>query len=293
MKEWLHSFEKNTFDVIIIEGAFMGYFLPVAKVISKHVILRSHNLEHMIWERTQAKQRNLLKRLYFRIQSNRLRKFEERLARMCDSIWSISPVDSFWFKEFNSNCYFIPVAVEEGESVDTLNPNMCFHLGAMDWTPNRMAVDWFLEKIWPKVRKLNPQAQFHLAGNGMPKHYMTNPEKGIFVHGRVPSAEVFAKQHGISIIPLLSGSGVRIKLLENARWGIPIISTRIGAEGVYTTGTKEIVLADFPQDFARKLVELMDDPEAALDMGQLARKDILERFGKRSTINKITKAWPA
>ena len=98
MVNWLQGFETDQFDIVILEGAFMGDYLPLAKIIGKKVVLRSHNLEHVIWERSIENSSLALKKLYFTIQANRLRRFEQRLTRLVDSVWSISPVDSFGLK---------------------------------------------------------------------------------------------------------------------------------------------------------------------------------------------------
>lgn len=292
MRQWLETFDEGHFDVVIIEGAFMGYYVPTAKTIGKKVILRSHNLEHLIWQRTKENTLDPIKKTYYAIQARRLRKFEEKLARICDGIWSISPVDNFWFKALNSNSHFVPVSLKNAEPLEALSPNKCFHLGAMDWKPNKMGVEWFIQKVWPQVLKLNPLAEFHIAGNNMPTNFKTDAEKNIFIHGRVPSAEIFAKSHGIAVIPLLAGSGVRIKLLENGRWSIPMISTRIGAEGIYKDGNNEIVLADFPQDMAQKLVTMMANPIATLEMGKRANVDIMNRFGHLKAVEIVQSIWP-
>ena len=292
MREWLHTFDDSHFDVIIIEGAFMGYYLPIAKVKGKKVVIRTHNLEHIIWERTALNMGDSLRRLYLKIQSNRLKNFEEKITQIADVIWSISPVDAVWFKALNSNTYHVPVAVEPAEPLQEVAPMRCFHLGALDWKPNLIGLQWFLKEVWPKVLAVRPQAEFHIAGNNTPGHIKTNEAKNIFVHGRVPSAEAFVFSHGISVIPLLSGSGIRIKLLENGKMGIPIISTRIGAEGIYDDQYPLIPLSDFPADFAKKLVILLDDPKGALELGKSIRTDILSRFGFEKSIQMIKDAWP-
>ena len=293
MREWLYSFDDGHFDVVIIEGAFMGYYLPLAKVKGKKVVLRTHNLEHIIWARTASNMNDPLRRFYLKIQSNRLHNFEERITQLSDAIWSISPVDAFWFKALNSNTYHVPVAVSPAEPLQEVVPMKCFHLGALDWKPNLIGLDWFLSQVWPRVLKSRPQAEFHIAGNNTPTRIKSDPSKNIFVHGRVPSAEAFASSHGISVIPLLSGSGIRIKLLENGRSGIPIISTRIGAEGVYDEHNPLIPLSDFPADFAKKLVNLLDDPAKSLQLGKDIRKDILERFGFEQAVEMMKEAWPS
>ena len=292
MREWLLDFDDDSFDYVIIEGAFMGDYLPIAKSKGKQVILRSHNLEHVIWERTADHIGDPLRKLYFNIQANRLKSFENNLTRQSDSIWSISPIDGAWFKALNKHTHHIPVAVEDGLPVKTISPMRCFHLGALDWKPNLQGIEWFLNQVWPLVIDMRPEAEFHIAGNNTPKHIKTQPHRKITVHGRVSNAEAFSKSHGISVIPLLSGSGIRIKLLENARIAIPVISTTVGAEGVYNHSFSMIPLADKPLDFAHKLVDLLDHPEKAKKIGLSLQNDIMTTYSMPSTLKLIDSAWP-
>jgi len=292
MMNWLQGMETNQFDTVILEGAFMGDYLPLAKIIGKKVVLRSHNLEHVIWERSIENSSMAFKKVYFSIQANRLRRFEQRLTQLVDSVWSISPVDSFWFKALNSETHLVPVSIQTKPIDFEIAPKKCFFLGALDWLPNLESIEWFLSDVWPRVNELDPSIEFHLAGNNTPKHILKLKAHNLFVHGRVPSAEAFSKNHGISIIPLLSGSGVRIKLLENGAYGIPTISTRIGAEGVYDNVNSKIPISDFPAELARRIVEYTTDLEKAKHISEQLHEDISRRFSASESIEAIRKAWP-
>lgn len=288
---WLERFEDQHFDLIVLEGAFMGHYLEIARDKAHKVVLRAHNLEFQIWERTSATMGNPLKKIYLQRQSARLKKFEQHLASECHAIWTVSPVDAQWFSNLNSHSTWIPVHIAPRESIDHLEPLCCFHLGAMDWLPNQRGVQWFLEEVWPLVRQRNPKAVFHLAGNAMPSVWKTKESEGIYVHGRVESAEAFAKSHGVAVIPLLSGSGVRIKILENASWGIPMVSTSVGCEGIYDHGNETLKIADQPEDFAHSLLELLQNSQAALALGSAGQHDIMHRFGLQKTVEKLAHSW--
>lgn len=292
MVNWLQNYAPSTFDVVILEGAFMGDYVPIAKIIGKKVVLRSHNLEHVIWERSIRNSSFALKKIYFAIQSRRLRSFEQKLTQLVDSVWSISPVDALWFKALNDSTHFVPVSIVSKNIDFEIVPKKCFFLGALDWLPNLEAVEWFLKDVWPRVNVLDPSIEFHLAGNNTPEHIAKLNAHNLFVHGRVPSAEAFSKNHGISIIPLLSGSGVRIKLLENGAYGIPTISTRIGAEGIYDPVNSLIPITDFPVELAKRIAEFTTDQEKAKKISAKLHEDISRRFNASKSIEAILKAWP-
>jgi len=291
MIKWLRGFKKNQFDYVLLEGAFMGDYLNEAKRIGQHCTLRAHNLEHRIWERTSEAGTNPLKNWYLTLQSKRLKKFEIGLIEKVDTVWSISEEDKKWFEKFNPKTTTIAVSILHQKPVLKLAPLACFHLGALDWEPNLQGLDWFLTSVWPAVLDKIPNATFHIAGNNPPQHLKSDEGKNYIVHGRVPDAEEFAKSHGVAIVPLLAGSGIRIKMIMNASWAIPMVSTRIGAEGLFNESNQGVLLADSAEDFASALIELLKTPENATTMGMQANRHILSSFGPKSIQENIVSAW--
>ena len=225
------------------------------------------------------------------LQSKRLKKFEIGLVENINSVWSISEEDKKWFEKFNRKTTAITVSIQQQEPVSNLIPLACFHLGALDWEPNLQGLNWFLTSVWPTVLEKIPNATFHIAGNNPPQHLQSEERKNYIVHGRVPDAEEFAKTHGVAIIPLLAGSGIRIKMIMNASWAIPMVSTRIGAEGLFNESSQGVLLADSAEEFASALIELLTNPENATALGMEANRHILSSFGPKSIQENITSAW--
>ena len=190
------------------------------------------------------------------------------------------------------NTFFVPVSIKKQEMNVDIVPRRCFFLGALDWMPNLESLQWFLAEVWPLVNKLDSNIEFHVAGNNTPDNIMTIKAHNVHIHGKVPSAEVFSKNHGVSIIPLLSGSGVRIKLLENGSFGIPTISTTIGAEGVYEIQNSKIPLSDIPEELAKEIVALTTDSSKAAQIAQDLYTDINKRFSAQNAMASIQQAWP-
>ena len=292
MQKWLERFDDNHFDLVVLEGAFMGHYFPLAMLKGKKVVLRSHNLEHVIWERSINNIVSPLKRFYLYIQTSRLKKFEQNLAMLVHSVWSISSIDMHWFKSFNVNTFFVPVSIKKQEMNMKIVSKRCFFLGALDWIPNLESLQWFLREVWPLVNKLDQSIEFHVAGNNTPKKIKALKAHNLHVHGKVPNAESFSKNHGVSIIPLLSGSGVRIKLLENGSFGIPTVSTTIGAEGVYDMNNSKIPISDIPEELAKEIVALTTDSNKAAHIAQQLYTDINNRFSAQNAMASIQQGWP-
>jgi glycosyltransferase involved in cell wall biosynthesis len=133
-------------------------------------------------------------------------------------------------------------------------------------------VVWFLNKVWPLVLSTFPNAKFHLAGKGLSKQDPRFFQSGIVNHGEVIDAEDFMHQHGVMIVPIQAGSGIRIKTLEAMALGVPIVSTSVGAQGLAVCDDVEIKLADDPMDFAAAICTLLSSPAKSQQMTSQARK---------------------
>lgn len=287
----LKKFKDGMFDTIILEGAFMGMYLNECKRIGNRIILRAHNVEHQIWTRLTINEVSRLKKWYLKLQSNRLKRFESNLARSVDQIWCISKNDLEWFELHTNKCHFIPTAVLPQKDPEKIVPLKCHHLGALDWAPNIQGLQWFISEIWPKVIKIIPKAEFHIAGNNPPSNFKVPEKLNIFYHGQVENAVNFMHNHGISIVPLLAGSGMRIKILQNSAAGVPTLSTAIGAEGIFKKGSDKAIIVESEQEFISGLIRLFESPDTTQVLAKKAKEDILRRFGIQATLERVEEVW--
>jgi glycosyltransferase involved in cell wall biosynthesis len=121
----------------------------------------------------------------------------------------------------------------------------------MDWLPNKEGVEWFLTEVWPLVQQLAPQVSFHFAGRAMPEAMANNLPAGVFCYGEVGDARAFIEDKHILIVPLRSGSGIRVKTLEAMAAGKQVISTDIGMQGIDAQPDLHYLQANTAQEFAR------------------------------------------
>lgn len=287
----LKKFKDGMFDTIILEGAFMGMYLNECNRIGNRIILRAHNVEHQIWTRLAVNEVNPLKKWYLKLQSKRLQRFESDLARSVDQIWCISKNDLEWFELHTNKGHFIPTAVLPQKDPERIAHLKCHHLGALDWAPTIQGLQWFIKEIWPKVIKIIPNAEFHIAGNNPPRNFKVPEKLNIFYHGQVESAVNFMHNHGISIVPLLAGSGMRIKILQNSAAGVPTLSTAIGAEGIFKKGSDKAIIVESKQEFITGLIRLFESPDTTKELAKKAKEDILRRFGIQATLERVEEVW--
>ena len=266
-------------------------------------VYRSHNLEYQIWERLAISEQQSLKRWYLDLQSKRLKRYEIDAWCKMDAIVPIVETDSIVIHSAVSEIHknnqlnsgdsvlnqpqihvYQPGIAIESPFAFVHRPLSIFHIGSMEWQANEQGVMWFLKKVWPRVLSAQPNVKFHLAGKGLSK---TDPrffQTGIVNHGEVDDAEVFMQSHGIMIVPIQAGSGIRIKSLEAMALGVPVVSTSIGAQGLTVESGTQMLIADDPAGFADGIIQLLLNPAASQEMTQQARAYVEQHHNlKRNT----------
>ncbi|KAB2814276.1 glycosyltransferase [Phaeocystidibacter luteus] len=273
--------ESEAFDAALIEGLFM---MPYSDEFTERkipVYMRAHNVEHQIWERHIQREKSVLRKAILKIQNRRLKKYETSSLSEVKAVLPITDVDAQWFlKSLNeSQVYTLPCGInpESYPNYPSSTPDV-FHIGAMDWLPNVDGIKWFAQKVWPELMKINRESSFHLAGRQSDTLGIHRPELGFFVEGQVRSAEKFYEKHGIFVVPLLSGSGMRIKVLEAMAYGKAIIGTTIAVEGIPIESGVHGIIADQPREFAKAIDKLIVDSELRLELGKNARKLVQEKY---------------
>jgi GT2 family glycosyltransferase/glycosyltransferase involved in cell wall biosynthesis len=152
-------------------------------------------------------------------------------------------------------------------------PYTMLFLGSFSHLPNQEALDWFAKQVLPLVIEKCPQARLVIIGsNPPPRHSLPVPDSNVEMRGFVEDLQEPLRRYAVFVCPILTGSGVRVKLLEAFAAGIPVVSTRIGAEGLTGTDGDICALADTPHEFAARIVELFESPRATADMLHRARE---------------------
>ncbi len=280
--------KKTTFDIVQMEGVFMASYIPVIRHYSKaKIVIRAHNLEHRIWERHLANEKNPIKKWYLTLQNNRLKTFEVTAFAEADAVVTITDEDK---KSIASVCSGTPLytcltginLTDYNPVLQPAYPETVFHFASMDWMPNEEAVDWLLDTVWDDVLKQRPNATLVLAGRGMPEKFKRLASKHILIKESVASSPEFYGEYDIMLVPLWSGSGLRIKLVEGLAYGKAIITTSIGAEGIPYTHGKNMLIADTEKDFSEAVISLLTDKAKKHLLQRNARQLAEEQFDYRS-----------
>ncbi len=285
--------EAGDFDIVQLELLYMTPYIPVIREYSNAIIiLRSHNIEHLIWERLTQQTKNPLKKLYLSHLTRKLKDYELSVLNDYDGIATISNKDANYF--LKNGCKIplthIPFGVDISDykitKADVEFPSL-FHLGAMNWPPNEEGIKWFLDEVWLKIHEKYPNLKFYLAGRMMPQWLLDLEMPNVEVLGEVDDAREFILSKAIMVVPLFSGSGIRIKIIEGMALGKTIISTTVGAEGLNYTNVKDILIADTADEFVETVEKAIKSQKLCEEMGANARLLIETHHNNETIIQKL------
>lgn len=286
--------QTDHFDIIQLETIFLTSYIPVIRDHShSRIVLRLHNIEHLIWQRMYCNHRLSLKGIYFHHLFKTLRKYELEVLNDVDALLPISEKDTGFFEQHTrTKIKTIPYGIELPKATnDHESENALFYIGVMNWMPNIEGLRWFLKNVWPPLHRKFPQLKFYIAGREMPLWMRKLKSENIVILGEVEDAEQFVRSKRIGAVPLFSGSGIRIKIVESMSLGKAVVSTSTGAEGIEYENAKNIFIADTAEAFIQNIGILYTQPDLAEKMGREARQLIAEKHQKQEIILQLTELY--
>ncbi len=287
--------QTNSYDIIQFEGLYVLPYLDIVKSKSSALaVYRAHNVEHEIWERTLKQTHNLIKKYYLKILTKRLKKFEQNHINKYDLLVPITERDDKKLSELGNTKpqIVIPTGIT-AEKYNIINNIVCqentiFHIGALDWSPNQEGLLWFLDNCWDKILQKKPDVKFFIAGRNAPQWLIDKfKKKNVEYIGEVDDAQKFILSKQIMIVPLLSGSGMRIKIIEGMALGKTIVTTTIGVEGINAENEKEIIIADSAEKFIDNIIYLFENQMFIDNLGENAKRFIRKNFDNNVIAKKL------
>ena len=289
---------QEQFDVIQLETLYLAPYLPVIrKYSSATVALRAHNVEHEIWERV-AVNSHPLKRWYLNAITPRLKKYETERLNQYDLLIGITERDVEYFRGLGlvKPAVVTPIGIDSRDYTPDYRcyrkPLSLAFIGSLDWMPNVEGLKWFLEEVWkPFLAPAFPELTFHIAGRNTPAWLQRLHLPGVTVHGEVPDAAAFINQHPVMVAPLLSGGGMRAKILEGMALGRVVLSTPLGLEGIPARHQEEALFAQSPEAFVNAIRWCAAQGPALRDLGDRARVFCLEYFDNIEVARRLLNAY--
>jgi O-antigen biosynthesis protein len=171
-------------------------------------------------------------------------------------------------------------------------PETMLFLGSFRHPPNQEGLNWFTQKVLPAVLQQRPRARLVIVGSEPPpRHSLPALPHNIELRGFVEDVREPLGRYAVFICPILSGSGMRVKLLEAFAAGIPVVSTPLGAEGLAAQDGGICALAEDPSQFARRIVDLFDNPEEAAKLACRAREHVVATRDMRVLTDRLVESY--
>ena len=262
------------------------------------LVATAHNVDSVIWERYLAHEKNPLKALYIYLQYRKLLRFEERILRELDGVVCVSEGDREQMQGLCTSPRY--TVVPNGVDVEYFRPRpeqekpyRLLFTGAMDWRPNQDAVRFFLDQIYPRIKRAEPRTSLFVVGRDPTADLKAaaSAHPDVTVVGTVPDMRPYLAAAAAYVVPLRIGGGTRLKILEAMAMGRPVISTPVGCEGLSVRDEQDILVADRPEDFARAVLRLFGDAALATRIGRAGRALVQKSYDWRPISAKLNEAW--
>ena len=261
----------------------------------------AHNVESLIWQRYTEAAENPVKRWYIRQQLRKFERFERWAYSHATAAIAVSREDATLMqKEFGATRVKV---VENGVDVDYFkpqrdverDPSRMLFLGSLDWRPNQDGAIQFLTEILPRVRAQVPHATAVLVGRRPPEWLRAKvaATPGAELHADVPDVRPFLARCGFLVVPLRIGGGSRLKILEALAAGTPVVSTRIGAEGLKLTPDRDLLVADSPEELANTALTAIRHPGELADTAESGREQVLAHYSWDLLAERLNGVWNA
>jgi glycosyltransferase involved in cell wall biosynthesis len=269
-------------------------------------VLDEHNACYQIFEQLTRGERNPLKRLILEREWREIKRYEARTLGEFDRVVTVTPQDRATLSDLEniaanppepSKYQVIPICVDT-QALKPVQPNSggmnILHLGTMFWLPNIEGVTWFIREVWPLIKRQAPQAYFTVVGKRPPLALkrMAESDPAIRIMGYAPDPEPYLKESTVFIVPLLSGSGMRVKIVEAWGRGLAVVSTSVGAEGLEYRDGENILIADGREAFAEATVKLMTDEALNLRLRENGRRWCESRYEWRNGYQAWDRIYP-
>jgi glycosyltransferase involved in cell wall biosynthesis len=272
---------RESFDRAVVDHLTPATYYPDLP----GALLFQHNVETVIWRRYAEQASNPVSQLYFRLQAQRMFRFERDVCRAAGHVVAVSETDAARMEEL-----FGVTGVSEiptGVNLEYYTPTTMadrradiVFVGSMDWMANQDGVAFFLDEILPRIHERRPATTFAVVGRnpGRDLQERARRDSRITVTGTVPDVRPYLWGAAVSIVPLRIGGGTRLKVYESMAARVPLVSTTIGAEGLEYQPGLHLQVADTPAAFADRCLDVLADPGAADEMAAAAWQLVADRF---------------
>jgi polysaccharide biosynthesis protein PslH len=282
-------------DIVQIEGVYLCEYIGLIRKISNaKIVLRQHNVEHIIWKEIAKHTPNIFHKIYLSILWRRLKKYEINAMEKSDGVIAISDLDQNGFKTLCPGIKLtsIPHCISTNPVNLTHHKSNTdfFYIGALDWLPNQSAIKWLVNNVWPLIVSEYPDLKLHIAGRNAPPELSQKLKntKGVVFYGEIENQETFFLQHAVLLVPLFSGSGIRIKILEAMQYNCLVIATAKAIEGIDAKPGVHFLQADTEIDFFQKIKQVLNNKAIFEEITKNARELVQNNYNENNLALRLT-----
>jgi glycosyltransferase involved in cell wall biosynthesis len=278
------------FDVIHADQLWMAQYALAAKGATPNtkLVLDQHNAVHLIPKRLAGDEANPIRQRFLSREARLLAAYEADVCSRFDHVVWVTEQDrravaalSGTTTDGQTPSTVIPICADPARITpvarDSSQQRITF-LGGLHWPPNARGVLWFAKQVFPQVRAEMPEAVLTVIGKNPPAGL---EGAGIEVTGYLTDLGPYLAQTAVFIVPLHAGGGMRVKILDAWSWGLPVVSTTIGAEGIHVQHGENALLVDTAPAFAQAVIQVLKDPGLAGQLGHSGRQTVVERYDWR------------
>ena len=259
----LDAIRTDRFDLLHCDSTLVAPAVPPNLSLPK--VLNAHNVESVIWERYLAAEHRPWLKPLLRSQLTKVSAYESQLLRYFDCCVTVSEQD---LKELTlrygyRNARVVPNGVDLGfyaPQPESHTSTIAF-IGSLDYRPNKAAICWFVESIWPRIQTEAPEVEMLLVGRRPPRWLEKLCKRAsIRLCPNVPDVRPYLASAALTVVPIRIGGGTRLKILESMAASRCVVSTKVGAEGLEVQHGEHLIIADDPTKFALAVISLLRDP---------------------------------
>jgi glycosyltransferase involved in cell wall biosynthesis len=299
--------QGQQFDAIHADQLWMAQYALSAQThlngYSKgtQLILDQHNAVHLIAERLAESEPNVIKRWILEREASAMKRYEAETCARFDRVVWVTDEDRRIMENASArsiDSITIPICIDsevKSEIQKGTRPRRVTFLGGLHWPPNAAGIVWFAREVWPQVLQQVPDACLTVIGKEPPQALLSHGGKisNLDVTGYVDDPESLLAETAVFIVPLHAGGGMRVKILDAWAWGLPIVSTTIGAEGINYRDGIDLLVADSKQDFAESVVNVLKRPELAERLSNAGRNKVETEYDWRRTYRAWDQIYPS
>jgi glycosyltransferase involved in cell wall biosynthesis len=301
------ALRNGAFEAVHADQLWMAQYLTrgFAKDQGLFKVLDEHNACFQIFKQLAFGERNVLKRLMLEREWRALKGYEAQKLGEFDRVVTVTKQDQATLIDLEANSadrpkankyQVIPICVDTREAmpVEPSNSGMnVLHLGTMFWLPNIEGVTWFIREVWPLIKQRVIEASFTVVGKRPPPalRRIAKSDPSIQITGYVADPEPYMQESKVFIVPLLSGSGMRVKIVEAWSRGLAVAATSVGAEGLEYQDGENILIADGKEAFAQAVLKLLKDDALNLKLRKNGRLWCEERYDWREVYRRWSQIY--